>query len=283
MENEEAVLRAFEENPRTSTNAVAAAVGIPQTQVWWVMHEQCLYPYHIQRVQGLVPRDYPRRLEFCVWFMNQINVNPNFAAQIFYTDEAQFSTRGLFNTHNSHVWAEENPHEIRSRGDQGWESINVWCAIQGDNLIGPLILPNRLTGASYLQFLQQEVPFETVPVAQRREMWLQQDGAPAHNTGAVRDYLLSIFRGRLIANNGPIKWPPRSPDLTPLDFFLWGHLKTLVYDTPIRDREDLLARIRNGCDVIRNTPGILARTRRSIIRRTRLCIEERGGHFEQLL
>ncbi|KAJ4448105.1 hypothetical protein ANN_10117 [Periplaneta americana] len=38
-------------------------------------------------------------------------------------------------------------------------------------------------------------------------------------------------------------WPPRSPDLTSLDFFLWGHMKNLVYDTPVESEEDLLARV----------------------------------------
>jgi hypothetical protein len=30
---------------------------------------------------------------------------------------------------------------------------------------------------------------------------------------------------------GPIAWPPGSPDLNRLDFYLWGHLKSLVYSS----------------------------------------------------
>ncbi|KOC60424.1 hypothetical protein WH47_08494, partial [Habropoda laboriosa] len=29
--------------------------------------------------------------------------------------------------------------------------------------------------------------------------------------------------------NAAVNWPPRSRDLTPLDFFLWGYVKSLVY------------------------------------------------------
>ena len=43
----------------------------------------------------------------------------------------------------------------------------------------------------------------------------------------------------------PFYWPPRSPDLTPLDFFLWGHVKTIVYATNPRSLEDLKAKIAN--------------------------------------
>ncbi|GFW25618.1 hypothetical protein TNCV_1308791 [Trichonephila clavipes] len=38
-----------------------------------------------------------------------------------------------------------------------------------------------------------------------------------------------MFGGRLISHFGPVNWPPRSCDLTPLDYFLWGYVKSLVY------------------------------------------------------
>ncbi|KAE9536207.1 hypothetical protein AGLY_007430 [Aphis glycines] len=54
----------------------------------------------------------------------------------------------------------------------------------------------------------------------------------AHYTIPVREYLDREYPGKWIGRRGPIEWPPRSPDLTPIDFFLWGHLKTVVYKTP---------------------------------------------------
>ena len=36
-----------------------------------------------------------------------------------------------------------------------------------------------------------------------------------------------------------VEWPPRSPDSTPCDFFLWGHLKNEVYKTPPTDLQEL--------------------------------------------
>ena len=50
----------------------------------------------------------------------------------------------------------------------------------------------------------------------------QQDGATPHYLGEVREYLNTRFPGRWIGREAPIAWPPRSPDLTPMDFFLWG-------------------------------------------------------------
>ena len=64
------------------------------------------------------------------------------------------------------------------------------------------------------------------------------------------------MRSWQIGRGEPIPWPPRSPDLNPLDFYLWGHLKALVYATPVPDEEIHRARIVEGCDTIRHSPGI---------------------------
>ncbi|GFW48476.1 putative LOC100569746 [Trichonephila clavipes] len=40
---------------------------------------------------------------------------------------------------------------------------------------------------------------------------------------------LDTFGDRLISRFGPVNWPPRSCDLTPLDYFLWEYVKSLVY------------------------------------------------------
>ncbi|CAF3979924.1 unnamed protein product [Rotaria sp. Silwood1] len=56
----------------------------------------------------------------------------------------------------------------------------------------------------------------------------QQDGAPPHYGEIVRDYLDDIFVD-WIGRRGTVEWPPRSPDLTPCDFSLWGIMKDRVY------------------------------------------------------
>ncbi|GFV42255.1 DNA-directed RNA polymerase subunit [Trichonephila clavipes] len=57
----------------------------------------------------------------------------------------------------------------------------------------------------------------------------QQDGATYHTARATIDLLKDTFGDRLISRFGPVNWPPRSCDLTPLDYFLWGYVKSLVY------------------------------------------------------
>ncbi|GFS78506.1 uncharacterized protein TNCV_3147591 [Trichonephila clavipes] len=61
------------------------------------------------------------------------------------------------------------------------------------------------------------------------ELWFQQDGATCHTARATIDLLKDTFGDRLISRFGPVNWPPRSCDLTQLDYFLWGYVKSLVY------------------------------------------------------
>ncbi|GFV86671.1 DUF4817 domain-containing protein [Trichonephila clavipes] len=50
-----------------------------------------------------------------------------------------------------------------------------------------------------------------------------------HTARATIDLLKDTFGDRLISRFGPVNWPPRSCDLTPLDYFLWSYVKSLVY------------------------------------------------------
>ncbi|GFU83622.1 uncharacterized protein TNCV_655341 [Trichonephila clavipes] len=55
-----------------------------------------------------------------------------------------------------------------------------------------------------------------------------QDGAPPHITRCVTNVLKHHFtEERVISRQFRHMWPPRSPDLNPFYFWLWGHLKEL--------------------------------------------------------
>jgi hypothetical protein len=113
-------------------------------------------------------------------------------------------------------------------------------------------------------------------------MWFMHDGAPAHFDRVVRDHLNERFHERWIGRGSPVSWPSRSPDLTPLDFYLWVHLKTVVYATPVNDAEDLRERVQNDCQVIRDRNLVFERIRQSCVRRAQACVQN-GGHIEHLL
>jgi hypothetical protein len=68
-----------------------------------------------------------------------------------------------------------------------------------------------------------------------------------------------------------------------MDFYLWGHLKSSVYSSPVDDVETLRNRIVEGFTTIRNMPGICDRLRMAMRRRAVACIQTGSGHMEHLL
>jgi hypothetical protein len=72
----------------------------------------------------------------------------------------------------------------------------------------------------------------------------QQDGATSHTARVTMNLLKDLFLNHLISRNGDVQWPPRSPDLSPCNFFLWGYLKSKVFETCPATTQDLKVRIR---------------------------------------
>ncbi|XP_026681439.1 uncharacterized protein LOC103512048 [Diaphorina citri] len=280
---EEDILEAVDNDPTISTREISVNLGISQSAVWRTLHENLFYPYHLQRVQGLLERDFGPRLQFSRWVLVQIATVLNFVSSILFTDEANFSRDGITNFHNNHIWAMENPHGIVQKNHQQTFSWNVWAGIIGDTLLGPFFLPPILNGDNYLDFLREHL-MDMIPLEYRqRGVLFMHDGAPAHYRITVRQFLDEMFPRGWIGRGGPHPWPARSPEFNPLDFFLWGYVKSLVYRTPVPDRETLRIRIIEAFNTIRNTPGIFQRVRQSFQRRMEACTESGGAHIEHVL
>ena len=106
----------------------------------------------------------------------------------------------------------------------------------------------------------------------------QQDGAPPYWGLIVRDFLNETFPNRWIGRNGSAPWPPRSPDITPLDFFLWSYVKDRVYRTPVRDVETLQSRIIEVLATVNEE--MLENTWREIEYRLVILRATNGAHVE---
>ena len=163
--------------------------------------------------------------------------------------------------------------------------MNVWCGVLGNRLIGPFVFDNNLTGNTYEAFLRNELPglLEDIPLIIRSQMYFQHDGAPPHYTRHVREYINESFPNRWLGRGGPVAWPPRSPDLTTLDYYIWGHMKTLVYETKVDSRAELRARIFAVAEQIRNHPNRIASAIQSLLIRPENYLANGGRHYEQLL
>ena len=108
--------------------------------------------------------------------------------------------------------------------------------------------------------------------------FFQQDGATTHTARGSLRFLEDIFADRVIAEG---MWPARSPDLTPLDFWLWDELKEKVY----ADNPQTLDHLRRNitAEVNNITQDRLQSVFANLIKRAQKCVEANGFRFEHLL
>ncbi|XP_063994349.1 uncharacterized protein LOC135171654 [Diachasmimorpha longicaudata] len=287
---EEAILEAVEEDPEQSISSIAASLGVGESRVQRVLREEGFRPWKFTPVQDLKPEDLPKRVAFCRWLLDR-SEEPDFLRNMLWTDEKLFAKKGIVNQHNEHHWAVDNPRLARSSKFQyRWGTLNIWGGILGDE-VHIHHLPGRLDGGNYLGFLQEHLPGIVGDGPDSRDVWFQHDGAPAHTCVPVVQQLNEWFPQRWIGNRNdrdraghrqpPVAWPPRSPDLTPLDFFLWGTLESRVHAHHPANQEEMVALLHAAVATI--TPGELERMRSNLLQRARLCIAAGGGHFENHL
>lgn len=290
VEVDDMILEAFRTDPTTSVRKVVKQLNdehqlrVSTFKVWSVVHADLKHPFHYTPVQGLEAGDPARRLVFCRYILNQDIEDENFLKRILWTDESKFDKNGITNFHNEHYWETKgaNPKLKKQVSSQRRFSVNVWAGVIGGFFIGPHYLPDNLNGAMYLQFLQNNLSnlLEDVPLNLISNMLYQHDGCPAHYSSNVKQYLDANYENRWIGRNGPVLWPARSPDLTPLDFYVWGRLKGLVYvKEPINSREQLINKINDACEILKGEMR-LGITTTEVRRRARACVRNGGAHFE---
>jgi len=90
-----------------------------------------------------------------------------------------------------------------------------------------------------------------------------------------------LFPQRVISRFGDVPWPPRSPDLTAPDFFLWGYLKSKVYSNRPTDLHTLKENIWE--EIAKLSEETLQAVMRSLLTRVYLCIEGGGGHLKDIV
>ena len=109
-------------------------------------------------------------------------------------------------------------------------------------------------------------------------IWFQQDAATCHIAEAALDDLRPVFKDRIISYRADVVWPPRSCDLTPLDYYLWGTVKDKCY----ADKPETIGALKNN---IRDAIGeIHLHTIDNVFKnwndRVGYCMASRGSHVK---
>lgn len=163
------------------------------------------------------------------------------------SDEARFHLSGYVNKQNFRFWSEVNPRELHQQPLHSTK-VTVWCTMSSLGIIGPYFFEDGHGNAVTVTSQRCWTTFFTPQLVHYKvdnEIFFQQDGATSHTARVSMNIVNQLFSNHVISRNGDIAWPSRSPDLTACDFFLWGYLKSKVYqDNPPRTIEALKERIR---------------------------------------
>ena len=147
-----------------------------------------------------------------------------FINNLIVTDEAAFHMNGMVNRQNVRTYSpyKQNPMNVFKKTISR-EKVSVWMGLSGSgHIIGPFFYEGNLNGNTYLQMLNEDVIPRLFELYGDRvdHLWWMQDGAPCHRTNVIRNRLREVFGNRIIGLGHAVEWPPRSPDLTPCDFFV---------------------------------------------------------------
>lgn len=196
-------------------------------------------PYHPRTLFHLYEA-HAERVQFAEELTEGRNINHEFWRKIIFSDESWFTTGGWVNKHNTIFYAAENPKHI-NYAELHAQKVMVICFIGYNFRAGPFFFDRSLDADTHIDMLRTNFFNETVlrMFSEKRRIF-QQDGAPAHTARKTRDFLNQMTDTAWIGRGSSfIAWPPHSPDLTPMDFFLWGYLKQRVYKQGISYRSNM--------------------------------------------
>jgi len=146
---------------------------------------------------------------------------------IWMSDEAHFHVSGFVNKKNFRYWSQTIPRALHEKPLHS-QKVTVWCAMSALGIIGSYIFENEagnavtVNGDRYVEMLQNFFTPQLCRFPVNENTLFQQDGATSYTARMSMNAVNALFPNRVVSRDGDIPWLPRSPDLTPCDYFLWG-------------------------------------------------------------
>lgn len=277
-ENVQGVLDHFRNDPHSSMRRTALALAMSRTTIQRVLHDAKWHPYKVQVVHKLFDEDKANRIQFATEELARIETDEMHLARLVWSDESHFHLDGGVNRHNHRYWSPTNPNWITEQSLHS-PRTTVWAAIWQGGIFGPFFFDENVKSVNYLEMLQRDLWPAMEASGMSDELIFMQDGAPPHWGLQVRQWLNETLPERWMGRGSPnMQWPPRSPDLTPCDYFLWGFIKSKVYATKPANIAELKERIKQAFREI--TVEMRHKVALEYQERLRRTLENNGDHVE---
>lgn len=272
----------------TVRNLASNANCSASTAYTFLRTELKLYPYKITTGQVLTDQQRQKRLQFSLWMLKKIEDDSRFLHSILWTDECSFSLSGHVNRQNYRFWGKEQPSNVFER-PLFEKKLCVFVALSAKFALKPFFFENAdgalttVNGARYADMVNSfVVPQLKKHHALSRSIW-QQDGAAPHVATHVKFLITKLFGNRVISRGFENEWPANSPDLNPLDYWLWSLLKCKIFkfDEKPKTFSELKEKITIHLSAINKE--MLISAVENVIPRLKACVNQNGGHFEHFL
>ncbi|GFW21115.1 uncharacterized protein TNCV_2703531 [Trichonephila clavipes] len=245
----------------SSARKAARRLGLPSSSVHNILRQILqLYPYKLQSCNELLPADTAQREAFAKWAFSKMEQDPTWVFNILWTDEKHFSRFMVTLTTITVAFGRPLIHQF---------PVNGW-------------ITETVNAQRHLTFLREIVVPCLIQRGQISNVTFMQDGATSHTANPVKAFLIQTFgEDRIVSRRCRYPWPPRSPDLTPSDFWLWGYLKSRVYLSGPSSLSELKDAIRREVSSIH--PDMLHSTVAGFVTRLECLFLCGGGHVEHIL
>lgn len=211
----------IEKNPRTPLTVLGSKVKVSRRTMGRIAAEDLRYKSYVLKVRQMLSED-ARRKRVAKGNLLLSSLKHDASGRIrFFSDEKIFTVEEYLNRHNDR-WLARDPDEVpvvpRVKFPANVHVLGV-VSSEGDVMPPHFFKKGEtVTKEVYLDVLKKKVRPWIVKVAAGRPYVFQQDGAPAHNSHLVQNWLddnMDMYWPKEF-------WPPNSPDLNPLDYYVWG-------------------------------------------------------------
>ena len=198
--------------------------------------------------------------------------------QLIVSTDPSYDNRTIASTLKIQIWIAMNNRDVpRVMKTKFPATVMVFGVVSSEGHIMPphiFEVGLKVNTKVYLDVLKSVVIFWCNQVAGGWPWVWQQDSAPAHKSKETQAWLQKECYNFVPFSH----WPPSSPDLNPLDYFVWSYIKNITNMTSHNTKASLIAAI---CRVFAELPPTLVEKAYSQFWiHTEAVIEAEGGYIE---